>query len=280
MGGNYMKHRRLFISADMEGVAGVVSKAQYAPGERDFERARKWMTSEVVAACDAALAAGVEEIVVADAHFHADNILMDELPEAVQLVRSWPRELMMSQGVELGSYDGACLLGYHVGSRGTHGVLAHTFSGDVIELTLNGQVMSETTINAAIAGHFGVPVIMVSGDDAYTEHATQVLGQVETATVKWAYGTYSERTRSLRASCKLIAAKVAAALARLDAFRPYRLEGPLDLQIEISSRFKAEILGFVPGVERLSSHRIGIEVSDIVAVSRFLNLYLRFNADQ
>jgi D-amino peptidase len=273
-----MKHRRIFISADMEGVVGVVSKAQYAPGERDYERARKWMTSEVVAACDAALAAGVEEIVVADAHFHADNILLEELREPVQLVRSWPRELMMSQGVELGSYDGALLLGYHVGSRGTHGVLAHTFSADVIEMTLNGQVMSETTINAAIAGHFGVPVIMVSGDDAYTEHATQVLGPVETATVKWAYGTFSERTKSLPASCKLIAASVTRALDRLGDFKPYRLEGPLDLQIENSSRFKAEVLEFIPGVERLSSHRIGIQVSDIIAVSRFLNLYLRISA--
>lgn len=274
-----MKHRRLFISADMEGVAGIVSKAQYAPGERDYERARKWMTSEVVAACDAALTAGVEEIVVADAHFHADNILIDELPEQVQLVRSWPRELMMSQGVEVGSYDGALFLGYHCGSRAMNGVLAHTFSGDVIELALNGQVMSETTINAAITGHFNVPVIMVSGDDAYTEYARQVLGPVETATVKWAYGTYSERTKSQRASCKLIAASVTAALARLDEFAPYRLEGPFDLQIEISSRFKAEILSFVPGVERLSSHRIGIQVSNIVAVSRFLNLYLRINTD-
>ena len=274
-----MKHRRLFISADMEGVAGVVSKAQYAPGERDYERARKWMTSEVVAACDAALATGVEEIVVADAHFHAENILIDELPEQVQLVRSWPRELMMSQGVEVGSYDGALFLGYHSGSRAMHGVLAHTFSGDVIELTLNGMLMSETTFNAAIVGHFGVPVIMVSGDDAYTEYATEVLGPIETATVKWAYGAISERTKSLRASCTLITEKVKAALGRVDEFSLYRLDGPLDLQIEISTRLKAEILAFVPGVERLSSHRIGIQVSDIVAASRFMNLYLRINAD-
>jgi len=275
-----MKHKRLFISADMEGVAGVVGKAQYTPGERDFEHARVWMTREVTAACEAALSSGIEEIVLADSHYHADNILIDDLPEAVQIVRSWPRELGMSQGVDLGPYDGALLLGYHCGSRSERGVLAHTFSGDLIELSLNGQVMSETTFNAAIAGHFGVPVIMVSGDDAYTDYAREVLGDIETATVKWALGSQSERTMSLKASCRLISERVAAALGRLHEFSQYRLEGPLDLQVEIAERLKAEILSYVPGVVRFGSHRIGIEVSDMVEASRFMNLYLRINANR
>jgi len=237
------------------------------------------MTREVTSACEAAHESGIEEIIVADSHGTADNLLIDEFPEYVQIVRSWPRELMMAQGIEIGSYDGAIFLGYHNGSRGKNGILAHTFSGDVIELTINDKIMSETTFNAAIAGHFGVPVIMVSGDDAYIHHARKAIGPVETATVKWAYGSYSERTMTLVASSKLIAKHVKLALARLPDFQVYNLHGPLVLELEISQRLKAEILSYVPGVKRLTSHRISIQVNDIVDASRFMNLYLRINAN-
>lgn len=232
------------------------------------------MTDEVLAACAVALDAGVENIVVADSHGGGNNLLIDELPDCVQIVRSWPRELMMMQGVEQGPFVGAALLGYHTGSRALSGVLAHTFSGDIQELCLNGEVMSETTFNAALAGHFDVPIIMVSGDDAYTSHVDEFLPEVEAATVKWAEGTWSARTLTPAVSCKVIAESLSRALCKLDTFRPYRIEGPIKMEIETTNRVKAEVLSYTPTVERTGSHRVQLIVDSIVSASRFLNLYV------
>lgn len=265
--------KQLFISADIEGVAGVVSPTESHPKERDYDKARRWMTNEVIAACEAAQEFGIDRIVIADSHGDGDNLLIDDLPEHAEVIRSWPRELLMMQGIETGPFVGAALIGYHTGSQAPSGVLAHTFAGDVQELRLNGKVMSETLFNAAVAGHFGVPIIMASGDDAYASHVKDVLPAVETATVKWAHGTLSARTTTPANACRQVADTLTRALGRQDDIEPYRIDGPIRMEIEIANRVKAEILSYVPTVERLGSHRIMLEVKDIVSASRFLNFY-------
>lgn len=270
---------KYYISADIEGIAGVVNRAQSGPGQRDYEQARRWMTNEVVAAANAARECGIDEVIVADSHAGGDNILIDELPDFVEIVRSWPRELMMVQGIECGPFVGAGFIGYHAGSRDVSGVLSHTFTGDIVELKLNGAIQSETTFNAAVAGHFGVPVIMVSGDDVYTAHAQEALGDIEVATVKTAHGMFSAHTKTPANACALVAEKTRAALARAGDFKPTVIKGPVEIEVQSSSRYKVELLSYAPGVERLSSHRIRLKVPDMVAASRFMCLYIYTNSN-
>jgi D-amino peptidase len=152
-----MSQKRLYISADIEGTAGVVSGDQCMPGQFEYEKAREWMTAEVIAACEAAFNSGIDEVVVSDSHGNGQNLLLDKMPDNVQVVRSWPRPLCMMEGIDLGNYVGAMLIGYHSGASDMRGVLAHTLHGGAIaEVRLIGNVASETVISAATAAHCGV----------------------------------------------------------------------------------------------------------------------------
>jgi D-amino peptidase len=266
-----MLHNRLYISADIEGVAGVVSREQIIPEGFEYQQAREWMTNEVIAACEAAFECGIKEIIISDSHGNGQNLLLDKLPPNVQLVRSWPRPLCMMEGIEQGQFDGALLLGYHPGATDPRGVLSHTLSGAGIkEVKLNGKIASETVISAATAAHFNVPVIMVSGDDAYAEHAHSVVGDVETATVKWACSTTSTRTLLPQNACELISQSVKQALGRLDDFKPYAIETPVVVDVDCTSRKASELLAYLPMFKRTSATGIQFESKDMIEVSQAL----------
>lgn len=272
-----MNRKRLYISADMEGVAGVTSLEQLGPKGFEYEKARAWMTNEVITACHAAFEFGVKEIVISDSHANAQNLLLDKLPPGVQVVRAWPRPLCMMQGIEQGHFDAALLIGYHPGASDLRGVVAHTLSLGFRELKLNGRVASESVLSAAIAGHFNVPVVMVSGDDAYTAHAQEVFPGIEAATVKWAESFTSTRTLLPKDACQLIEEKVKAALNRLEDFSPYLIEGPITVDIKASKRQNVELLDYLPLFTRTGAFEFQFEGKDIVEVSRIL-MFLVKNA--
>jgi len=269
---------RLFISADMEGIAGVVTMEQLLPGGYEYEKARHWMTEEVNAVCEAAFEAGIDEVVVADAHGTGQNILPDRLPENVELIRAWPRPLGMMQGVEDGNYVGAVLLGYHAGAHTTGGGAAHTMLLMIRELRLNSQAVSETGLAALTAGHFGVPVIMVSGDDVYIKHAQEYLGDVETVTTKESYSWFSGRVISPARSRKLLAEGLKRALGRLSDFNPVVPQEPITVELELANLILAESLCFLDYFERVDSHTIRFVASDIDEVSRFFAFFGNVNA--
>ena len=270
---------RFYISADIEGIAGVVSREHTSPQGFEYERARDWMTDTVAAACEAALGAGAEEIVVSDSHGNGQNLKMERLPDKVQLVRSWPRPLAMMQGIEVGRYDGAMFIGYHAGSTAMGGILSHTMrSVSLREVRLNGRVVPEAGVNAAIAGHFGVPIIMISGDDAFVAETREILGDVEAATVKWAYSTLSARTLTPKAAYALVAETARRAIARRRDFQPHRIAGPIELQVSFKHRFPAEYLSFTNFVERIDAFTIRYVGKDIEEISRFLVFLLGYSS--
>ena len=161
----------------MEGVVGAVTSAQLGPEGFEYQKFREFMTAEVNAAIEAARLAGATEILVSDSHGNGQNLLLDVLPQDIRLVRSWPRPLMMMEGIDE-TFDGAIFIGYHTSTTNTEGVRAHTLSSaNLTAVRLNGVAMSEASLNAAIAGHFGVPVIMISGDDAIVAEARNLLGE-------------------------------------------------------------------------------------------------------
>ncbi|HSM62200.1 MAG TPA: M55 family metallopeptidase [Longimicrobiales bacterium] len=270
---------KVYISADMEGVAGTVTGDQLGPAGFEYQKFREVMTREVIAAIEAARDAGATEILVSDSHGNGENLLVDLLPQDIQLVRSWPRPLMMMQGID-DSFDAALLIGYHASTANPRGVRAHTMSSaNLTAIRINGIDMPEAGISAAIAGDFGVPVVMLSGDDAIAEEATTLIGDMETAVTKWSYGFHSARTLLPEASYALIGQKVRSALGRRGDFRPYRLEGPLTLEISFKNYMPAEVLSYLPSVERVDSHTIRYVGEDMTDVSRFIEFATTYRVD-
>lgn len=270
---------RLYISADIEGIAGVVSREHQQPEGFEYEQARIWMTDAVRAACEAAQEAGVREAVISDSHGNMQNLKLDRLPAWVEVVRGRPRPLAMMQGIEHGRYDAAAFIGYHAGSTALNGILAHTMRGVVVrEIRLNGRTMPEAGVNAAIAGHFGVPVVMASGDDACIAEIRELLGDVECAVVKSAYSLMSARCLMPAAEQALIREKMTAALRRLPDFRRFTLEAPITVDVDFKHRLPAEILGMQRFVERTHGYGVRYVAQDMEEVSRFLVLVLGYNA--
>jgi D-amino peptidase len=265
-----VKKMKIYISVDMEGVVGVVTNEQLGPQGFEYNRAREFMTAEANAAIEAAFAAGATEIVVSDSHGNGQNLLIEKLPKAVTVVRSWPRPLMMMQGIDE-TFDGAIFIGYHTGTANAAGVRAHTISSArLADVRLNGASMPESGINAAIAGHFNVPVIMVSGDDAVVKETSLLLGDIEGAVVKWAYGFHSARTLTPEAAYEIIREKVKRAIGRIKDFKPYRVKTPVQLDVRFKSYRPSEMLSYLSIVERTDSHSIRFTGKDIVEVSKFL----------
>ncbi|MCP4047047.1 MAG: M55 family metallopeptidase [Gammaproteobacteria bacterium] len=263
---------KLYISADIEGIAGVVSRDQGSPEGFEYENGRKWMTGEVSAACKGAFETGVTDIVISDSHGNGQNLLLDDLPEQVRVVRSWPRPLDMMQGIEEGNFDAALLIGYHAGSTHIGGMMAHTLYGKVIkEVRINEQVASETLISAAIAGHFDVPVIFISGDDEYVKETKGLLTDFESVVTKTSYSTLCGNTLTPSRSRTLIREGVAKALNRMGDFKALTIAAPITLQVDFKHRLPAEILDFLPIVKRISAYGIEYQASDMLDTSRFLS---------
>lgn len=269
---------KIYISADMEGVVGVVTGDQLGPQGFEYQRFREFMTQEVNAAIEAAFEAGATEIVVSDSHGNGENLLIEKLPKNILLVRAWPRPLMMMQGIDE-TFAGAIFIGYHTGTTNSQGVRAHTISSArLADVQLQGVSVSEAGLNAAIAGHFNVPVIMVSGDDALVKETTALLGDVEGATVKWASGFHSARTLMPEASYQLIREKVKKAIGRIGDFKPYKLKAPIKLDVRFKNYRPSELLSYLSIVERTDAHSIRFTGKDMIEVSKFLEFIVSYDS--
>jgi D-amino peptidase len=270
---------KIYISADMEGVVGSVTGEQLGPGGFEYQRFREFMTAEVNAAIDAARAAGATEFVVSDSHGNGQNLLIEKLPDDVTVIRSWPRELSMMAGIDE-TFDGVIFLGYHASTSNTRGVRAHTMSSaNITGLRLNGMEMTEGSMAAAAAGHFGVPVIMVSGDDSAVAENQVIIGDIEGAVVKWAKGFHSAETLTPEAAYEVIRTRTMSAINRIGDFQPYVLDTPIELELTLKNYTPVELLGYLPNVERVNSHTIRFVGKDIIEVSNFLSFVTSFRID-
>lgn len=270
---------KIFISVDMEGVAGVVSAEQLQPSGFEYQRFRHFLTEEVNAAVEGAMQAGATEIVVCDAHANAQNLLVEKLNQNVQIVRSWPRKLKMMGGID-DSFHGAMLIGYHTATSNPKGVRAHTFSSATFtDVRLNGQSVPECVFSALTAGHFGVPVILMSGDDEAIKEAKSFLGHFEGAVTKWAYGFHSAKSLTPEAARNVIRKASFKAVKRIKSYKPFLMETPLTLEISFKNYLITEVLDYLPIVERLDSHTIRYVGTNIVEITDFLTFILHYRAD-
>ena len=270
---------KVYISADMEGIGGVVSPEQLSPTGFEYGRAREWMTAEVLAAVQGAREAGATEIVISDSHGNGQNLLIDLLPQDIRVIRSWPRPLMMMEGID-STFDAAIFIGYHSATTNTAGVRAHTISSARLTgVYLNGTAVPEAGINAAIAGHFGVPVVMISGDDAAVREAQALIGPMEGAEVKRALSFHSANTLTPKAAQELIRQKVRAGIERRAQLRPWVQRGPITLDVSFKGYRPAEMLAWLPIVQRRDAHSIRYVAADMIAISKFIEFITTYSIE-
>jgi len=270
------KKLKVYISVDMEGVVGTVTGDQLGPGGFEYQRYREFMTREALAAVQAAKEAGATEIVVSDSHGNGENLLIELFPPEVRIIRSWPRRLGMMGGIDA-TFDAVLFIGYHASTDNPAGVRAHTFSSArLTHVAVNGTPFTEGAWNAAIAGHFGVPVVMISGDDAACAEVSKVVGNIETAVVKQSLGFHSAKTLTPEASYKLIAEKVKAGLARRAEMKPFVVAKPVTLEFGFKDYLQVEVLAYLKGVERAGSHSIRYRVADMAEADDFRLVILTY----
>lgn len=246
---------RIYISADGEGISGIVSSREMHQSGTDFYRFRQRMTQDVNAAIEGAFAGGATEVLVNDSHWSALNLLYEELDERADVILGGNKRLCMVEQVE--HFDGVFFVGYHAKVGHSNGVANETMLGfEMYEMRMNGVAVGEMEINAAIAGHFGVPILMASGDDCMEREAKKSFGDVETAVVKYAIDKWSARCLSAKRSLALIREKARCAVHRQADFHPYLVDGPVELEIEWTSTSACKKSSLIPGSYVLSPRTI------------------------
>lgn len=262
---------RIYISADMEGVAGIVAEEQTNPvGQPEYAYSCKLMTGEVRAACEGAKDAGATAIVVNDSHWDMRNIIHEELPPDVRLIRGSPKPLSMNQGIDA-TFDAAAYVGYHASGGTRDAVLDHTYTGKTVyEVRINGEPCSEARINAAVAGSYGVPVVFLSGDQHACADARSFMPWVEAVEVKTAIGRYAAMSLSPEEARARIKAGIASAIRNRKGkgARPYVFTRPVTLELTFTYTSKADMASLLPGSERISARTVRFIHDDFITVFR------------
>jgi D-amino peptidase len=262
---------KVLIAADMEGVSGVVHWDHVDPKHKEYDRFRKLMTGDVNAAIRGAFEGGADDVIVADGHALGRNILIEELDPRARMNSGSPSPLAMVQGVGSG-VDAAMFVGYHARVGSQNAILDHTWSSSTVaSIALNGQPVGEIAWNAAVCGHFGVPVIAISGDQTACAEARDLLGAVEVAVVKQASGRMAAECLPPEVSQKKIQEASARAVQRFvggQAPAPYRVGTPITVSAELVTSDMADRAALFPGARRVDARRVEMEVDDVVTAYR------------
>jgi D-amino peptidase len=258
---------KVLISADMEGTCGVVSWVQVMPPEvagahepsslDEYTRTRERMTAEVNAAVEGALAGGADEVIVNDSHDGMRNLLPDTLHPAVRFITGNDKPLGMMQGVDLDGVGAVFYTGYHAKAGTPAAPLAHTWTGWLNDVRLDGVSTGEFGINAAVAGYYGVPVVMVSGDDKAVAQTQALLGeQVAGAVVKEGISTFSALHLHPEKAQRLIREAAQEGIGRASLALPYVLPRGAAVELTFDHQARADQAVLVPGVARTGERSI------------------------
>jgi D-amino peptidase len=255
---------KIYISADIEGISGVVNGSFTSQKEYDYGRARKLMTDEVNAAVAGAKLAGAEEILVNDSHGPMTNVLIEDLDEDVRLISGNKKLLGMMEGID-STFDAVLLIGYHA-RHNTSGVLSHSYYGSVVtEIKINGKVIGESEFNSMIAGYYGVPVVFVSGDDVLSGQVREFNKDIETLIVKKAHSRYCAESIQPKLVHRLLKENVHMTLSnKLKYIKPCKVEGKVEFEIAFHNSGMAEAALFIPGVEMVAPNRVKYMANDII----------------
>jgi D-amino peptidase len=261
---------RVYISVDMEGIAGVVHEDQTNPIDPrcagEYARFRRLMTGEANAAVEGALDAGAAYTLVNDSHWTMKNLLAEELHPTAELLSGGPKRHSMMEGID-GGFAAALFIGYHARAGTQRAVLDHTMTDRIRNVRLNGRPVGEIGLNAALAGSFGVPVALVSGDRAAAEEAKALLGdEVDTVVTKEAVSRQAARSVAPEVARRRIREGVAAALRK--PRRPFPPPTPATVEVEFTFTYQADYAELAPGSTRVGPTTVAFTHDDFREVFR------------
>jgi D-amino peptidase len=253
---------KIFISVDMEGIGGIGTSAMTQSSGKDYATGRELMTAEVVAVIEAIRSAGPADILVNDSHGDMQNLLHTRLPDDVEYIQGNIKPLGMVQGLDA-SFDGAIFIGYHARAGTPEAFLAHTGSGAVKGLWIDGTEVGEGGLNAHYAGSLGVPVLVASGDEGFTRQFGALVPTTRTVVTKSAIGSSVARLVHPEVVKDRLREATVAALADLSSHRPVAVSGPVQIQMRFATTTRADILQAVPGMRRVDGTTVAFDAADM-----------------
>ena len=261
---------KILIADDMEGISGVVEWGHVDSRTSEYARFRRIMTAEVNAAIAGAFDGGADEVVVSDGHGGAKNVMIEDLDPRARLNSGSPTQFQMIQGIDK-NVDGLMFVGYHARYGTPNGVLAHTWSLGVVNCWINDLLVGEIGLNSSVAGHFGVPLLMISSDQAGCNEAKALIPDVKTVAVKQGSGTFAAECLPPQVSHKLIRETAASAVADLKSGKapaPLKTSTPVTVKVEFNNALQVDRALAAPGSERLDGRIIQLQVTDMAEAYR------------
>jgi D-amino peptidase len=259
---------RLYISADMEGIAGVCAWQQVdaRTPHPEYEIYRRYYTDEVKSAIEGARAGGAGDVLVNDSHGPMRNFVLESLPDDVRLVVGSRKPFSMVQEAD-GSFDGAFFIGYHGAAGDADAVLCHTYTPSVVyDVHVNGTRCSEATLNAALLGYHGVPLLLVTGDRTTVTSLREQMPWVRGVIVKDAIGNFAANSMVPAAACRAIRRDAEAAVRDAAAAQPFRFAPPITLEVRVVTAAQAHLIATIPGVQRTGSRNVRFTHDDYAVV--------------
>jgi len=261
---------KILIAADMEGITGVVHWDQVNPDHLEYPRFRKLMTEDVNAAIRGAFAGGATEVTVTDGHFNGRNIMIEELDSRATLTTGSPAPLSMVNGVNDG-VNGVIFVGYHGRMGAINAILDHTWSDERVSgLWINDRAFGEAGLNGAVCGHFDIPIIMASGDQALCAEVKEFFGgEIETAQVKKAVSRMAAECLPPALTSKLIEEAAQRAVGNLKnkkAPKPFKISRPIKMTLEFQQSDMADRAALMPHAKRTIDCRVEYSADDMLVI--------------
>lgn len=259
---------KLLIAVDMEGITGVVTWNHVDPSHAEYQRFRRLMTQDVNAAIRGAFQGGANEIVITDGHWNGDNILIEELDPRARLNSGTPSPLSMVNGVDQG-VDAVMFIGYHARMGTQQAILDHTWSSTRVQnVWLNGRLTGEIGLNASVCGSFGVPVLLISGDQSANKEAEEWIPEIETVVVKQASGRKAAELLSPAVTQEMLYESAERALRNFKTGKapaPLATETPVKMGLEFLYSEMADKAALLPGSQRIDGRKIEFTALDMPA---------------
>ncbi len=265
---------KIFISVDMEGIGGIGTPKMVNSNGKDYATGRKLMTDEVNAVIDAIFKVGPATVIVNDSHGDMQNLLHTELDSRVEYIQSNIKPLGMVQGLDE-TFDGVIFIGYHAMAGTEDGFLAHTGSGSVNGLWINGTEVGEGGLNTFFAGELGVPVILASGDKTFSEEIKK-LASIRTVITKEAIGSSAAKLLHPDVVKKELQDQTMAAIKDIKASKPLSVKGPVEFKIKVDSPTRADVAMGIPGMKRVDGYTIAYQAKNMDEAYRLIRIIYKY----
>jgi D-amino peptidase len=265
---------KVFISVDIEGISGVGTPLMTSGSGKDYGLARELATADVNTVVNAIFEHGPAEILVNDSHGDMQNVLHTLLDERVLYIQGNIKPLGMVEGLDE-SFDAVILLGHHARAGTENGFIAHTGSGSVKGLWINGVEVGEAGLNAYYAGSLGVPVVVAQGDSTFADQISQLFA-VRTVVTKYAIGSSVARLVHPEVARARLHSTTLEALAALGSARPLVPHEPVTVRMRFATTTRADILQAIPGMQRIDGWTVEYEAETMVAAYKMVRLMYKY----